>query len=105
VKRGEVWLCALDPTVGHEVQKTRPCVIVSPDELNERSHTVIVAPLTSGSRPTRFRTELTFKNTPGRILVDQMRALDRRRLIKCLGPIEERALLEALGILREMFTK
>jgi mRNA interferase MazF len=105
VKRGEVWLCALDPTVGHEVQKTRPCVIVSPDELNGHSHTIIVAPLTSGSRPTRFRTGVTFKNTPGRILADQMRTLDRRRLIKCLGPIEERALSEALGILREMFTQ
>ena len=85
VKRGEVWLCALDPTVGSEIQKTRPCVIVSPDELNDRLRTVIVAPMTTGSRAAPFRVAVTFQGKAGVVLVDQIRTVDRLRLIKRLG--------------------
>ena len=103
VKRGEVWLCKLDPTVGSEIRKTRPCVIVSPDDLNRRLQTVIVAPLTSAGRATRYRVELTFEGTPGLVLPDQMRAFDRARLVKRLGMLDDPTLRALLATLREMF--
>ena len=103
VKRGEVWLCRLDPTVGREIQKTRPCLIVSPDELNARSPVVIVVPLTSGSRPARFRVAVTFHGKEGLILPDQVRALDRQRLLKRLGAIDDPTLLAVLAVLTDMF--
>ena len=103
MKRGEVWLCTLDPTVGSEIQKTRPCVIVSPDDLNQRSAVVIVAPLTSGSRLTRFRVAAQFRGKNGLILPDQVRALDRQRLVKRLGAIDPSALKAVLNVFTEMF--
>jgi mRNA interferase MazF len=103
VKRGEVWLCTLDPTVGREIQKTRPCVVVSPDELNGRAPTMIVAPLTSGSHPARFRVPMTFRGKDGLILPDQIRTLDRRRLVKRLGALDAGTLSAVLAILTEMF--
>lgn len=103
MKRGEVWLCELDPTVGREIQKTRPCVVVSPDQLNARLPTVIVAPLTSGSHSTRYRVDTDFRGVPGRVVPDQIRAIDRRRAIKLLGELDGAALQQVLSILREMF--
>lgn len=103
MKRGEVWLCTLDPTVGSEIQKTRPCLIVSPDDLNQRSATIIVAPLTSGSRPTRFRVPAHFRGKDGLILPDQVRTLDRQRLVKRLGVIDPPTVVRALEVLTEMF--
>ena len=103
MKRGEVWLCTLDPTVGHEIQKIRPCLIVSPDELNERSPTIIVAPLTSGSRPARFRIAAQFLGKNGLILPDQIRTLDRRRARKRLGIIDNPTLSAVLAVLTNMF--
>ena len=103
MKRGEVWLCSLDPTVGAEIQKTRPCLIVSPDDLNQRLQTVLVAPLTSGNRLTRFRVPVTFQRTKGLILPDQTRALDRTRLIRRLGRVEEATLGATLAVLQQMF--
>ena len=103
MKRGEVWLCALDPTVGREIQKTRPCLIVSPDQLNARLPTVIVAPLTSGSHPTRYRVETNFQGKLGRVVPDQIRAIDRRRARKLLGEVDGETLRDVLGILQEMF--
>ena len=76
-KTGEIWLAQLDPTVGSEIQKTRPCVVVSPLEMNAHLRTVIVAPMTTGSRPARFRILLTFQGKQGLILLDQVRALAR----------------------------
>lgn len=93
----------LDPTVGSEIQKTRPCLIVSPDDLNQRSATIIVAPLTSGSRPTRFRVTARFRGKDGLILPDQVRALDRQRLVKRLGVIETPTLVAVLDVFTEMF--
>lgn len=104
VMRGEVWLAALDPTVGSEIQKTRPCVIVSPDELNTRLRTAIVAPMTTGSRPAPFRVPVRFKGKDGLILPDQMRTLDTLRLVKRLGKIDAVTLRQVLGVLGEMFS-
>ena len=102
--RGEVWLAALDPTVGSEIQKTRPCVIVSPDELNAGLRTVIVAPMTTGSRPAPFRVAVRFKGKDGLILPDQLRTLDKARLVKRLGKIEARILAALLRVLEELFS-
>jgi len=105
VKRGEVWLCALDPTIGREIQKTRPCLIVSPDQLNARLPTVIVVPLTSGSHATRFRVDTRFADKEGRIVPDQIRAIDRRRARKLLGTIDPTTLSQVLTVLGEMFAE
>lgn len=103
VARGDVWLCALDPTVGREIQKTRPCLIISPDEMNRVLTTAIVAPLTSGSHPAGFRTPVSFKGRDGLILFDQMRTVDRKRLIKRLGRIDADTFASVLAVLAEMF--
>lgn len=101
--RGEIWLAALDPTVGSEIQKTRPCVIVSPDELNAHLRTVIVAPMTTGSRPAPFRVALRFKGKDGLILPDQMRTVDKVRLVKRLGRVDAASGAALLRILGQMF--
>ena len=103
-KRGEVWLATLDPTVGSEIQKTRPCVIVSPDELNAALRTVIVAPMTTGSHPAPFRVPVRFQGKSGLVLTEQIRALDSARLVSRLGKIDQRTLTEALRMLTGMFT-
>ena len=103
MKRGEIWLAALDPTVGSEIQKTRPCLVVSPDEMNDHLRTAIVAPLTTGSHPAPFRVAVTFKGTRGLVLPDQMRTIDRRRLIKRMGRIDAQTLRAVLEVLGEMF--
>ena len=103
--RGEVWLVALDPTVGSEIQKTRPCLIVSPDKLNRHLRTVIIAPLTTGSRPAAFRLSTTFRGKAGLILLDQARAVDRKRLVKSLGMIGAGELSSCLTLLRHIFSE
>lgn len=105
VTRGEVWLCTLDPTVGREIQKTRPCLIVSPDEMNRTLSTAIVAPLNSGSRPAGYRTPVAFKGRDGLILLDQLRTVDKARLVKRLGRVEAKTLQAVLDVLAEMFRK
>ncbi len=104
VKRGEVWLAALNPTLGGEIQKTCPCLIVSPDEMNMHLRTATVIPFTSGSRPAPFRVAVTFKGKSGLLLVDQMRTLDRVRLVKRMGRVDAVILRETLAVLREMFS-
>jgi mRNA interferase MazF len=103
VKRGEVWLAALDPTLGSEIQKTRPCLVVSPDDLNVRLPTILAAPLTTGSRPAPFRIPVTFQRKQGLILPEQLRALDRGRLVKRLGRIDPATLRAVLDIMAELF--
>lgn len=105
MRRGEVWLAALDPTVGSEIQKTRPCLIVSPDELNTHLRTVIVVPMTAGSRPAPFRVAVAFAGKDGLFLPDQMRTIDRRRLIKRLDMIDGPTLNAVLEVLTELFKK
>jgi mRNA interferase MazF len=89
--------------MGSEIKKTRPCVIVSPDELNTGLRTVIVAPMTTGSHPAPFRVALRFKGKDGLILPDQMRTLDKTRLIKRMGRIDAQALAALLRVLVDMF--
>jgi mRNA interferase MazF len=101
--RGEVWLAELDPTVGSEIQKTRPCVVLSPPEMNERLRTIIAAPMTTGSRPAPTRIPITFQDRSGFILLEQIRALDKRRLVRRLGTVTPRILSLTLAALRETF--
>lgn len=103
VKRGEVWLAALDPTLGAEIQKTRPCVIVSPPEIHDWLRTVLVAPMTTGSHPAPFRISVVFGRKKGLILPEQIRALDKARLVKRLGKIDAATLAALLGVLRDTF--
>lgn len=105
VRRGEVWLAALDPTVGSEIQKTRPCLVVSPDDLNAHLRTCFVAPLTTGSHPAPFRIAVHFEGKEGLILPDQMRTIDRRRLVKRLGMVEAETLAATLAVMRELFAE
>jgi mRNA interferase MazF len=103
VQTGEIWLAQLDPTVGSEIQKTRPCVVVSPGEMNAHLRTVIVAPMTTGSRPAGFRVALTFQGKQGLIVLDQIRTLDRVRLVKRLGTLRAPTLALTLQTLQAMF--
>jgi mRNA interferase MazF len=101
--RGDIWLAQLDPTVGSEIQKTRPCVVVSPDEMNSQLRTVIVAPMTTGSRPAGFRVSVTFQGKQGLIVLDQLRTLDRIRLVRRLGALRAATLAATLQVLQAMF--
>lgn len=103
--RGEIWLVALYPTLGAEIQKTRPCVIVSPSELHDHLRTVLVAPMTTGSRPAPFRIAVRFEDKAGLILLDQIRALDKQRLIGRLGMLDRRTLRATLGRLQDIFAE
>ena len=102
-RRGEIWLAALDPTIGSEIQKTRPCVVVSPAEMHDFLRTVTVAPMTTGSRPAPYRIPLRFRGKDGLILLDQMRSLDKQRLVRRLGAVTGATLRLTLAALREMF--
>jgi len=102
-KTGEIWLAQLDPTLGSEIRKTRPCVVVSPNEMNAHLRTVVVAPMTTGSRPAGFRVPLTFQGKQGLILLDQVRTLDGVRLVKRLGALRPKTLAIALQTLQDMF--
>ena len=102
-RRGENWLAALDPTLGSEIQKTRPCVIVSPPEMNEHLRTLVVAPMTTGSRPAPFRIPVAFQRKNGLILLDQLRTLDRQRLVQRLGVVKPATLAGVLEGLQAMF--
>jgi len=103
VERGGVYLVELDPTRGSEIQKTRPCVVVSPDELNAHLGTVIVAPMTTKGRPYPWRVPCRFRNTAGTVVVDQLRTVDRERLVQRLGVLPEATMLEILERLTEFF--
>ena len=105
VRRGEVYLVPLNATRGREIRKTRPCVVVSPDELNAALGTFIVAPLTTGSQPYPFRVACRFAGRKGHIVLDQVRTVDRERLRRRLGRLSPDTLSVALGVLREMFTE
>ncbi len=103
VSRGDVWLVNLDPTVGSEIRKSRPCVIISPPELNDHLKTVIVAPMTSQGFQAPFRISLTFQGTTGLVLLDQLRTIDKSRLIKKLGRLQPKTLTTTLHKLQELF--
>lgn len=104
VNQFDVCLVPLDPTQGSEIQKTRPCVIVSPDEMNTGLKTVIIAPLTSTIKRYPFRVTCVFQDQQGQIALDQIRTIDKRRLQKTLGTIDRETGQTALEILQEMFS-
>jgi mRNA interferase MazF len=103
VSRGEVWLATLDPTQGSKIRKTRPCLVVSPPELHDHLRTVTIAPMTTASRPAPFRVRVTFDGRQGLILLDQVRTLDKSRLIRRLGVVTRPTLSATLAVLRELF--
>lgn len=103
-KRFEVYLINLDPTVGSEIKKTRPCIIVSPDEMNRHISTVIIAPLTSTTRNYPTRIDCQFEGKKGQIVLDQIRTVDKKRLVKRLGRIGTKTQNKILLTLQEMFT-
>ena len=102
-KRGEIHLVSLDPTRGREIKKTCPCLVISPDELNAYLQTVVVAPLTSSGNAYPFRIPCHFENKSGLIVLDQIRTVERERLIRRLGRLPSSTLESVLGLLREMF--
>jgi mRNA interferase MazF len=103
VDRGDVFLVSLNPTRGGEIRKTRPCVVVSPDELNAYLRTFIVAPLTTGAFSYPFRVRCTFQGKSGHVVLDQIRTVDQARLVKRLGALPLPVLAQSLAVLREMF--
>src|SRR4051794_23739740 len=105
VARGEVWLARLDPTEGREIQKTRPCLIVSPPEIHDFLDTLIVAPMTTGSGPAPYRIDIIFGEKENRILLEQIRAIDKNRLLRKVGELGRRDIEVALGTLRQMFSE
>ena len=103
VRRGDVFLVALDPVRGREIRKTRPCVVVSPDELNVHVQTHIVAPLTTGSHAYPFRVACTFHGKRGHVVLDQIRTVDRERLVQRIGALSPQVMERSLQVLQEMF--
>jgi len=102
INQYEVYLIDLDPTRGHEIQKTRPCLVISPNEMNHHISTIIVAPMTTKSRSYPTRVELTFNKKTGWIVLDQIRTIDKTRLVKKLGKIEKEEIRRVKEILKEM---
>ena len=103
VKRFEVYLVNLDPTVGSEIRKTRPCLIISPDEMNRHIATVIVAPMTTKGRPYPTRVACRFQGKDGQIVLDRVRTIDKTRLLRNLGQISKSTQADVLDTLAEMF--
>jgi mRNA interferase MazF len=103
--RFDVYIVILDPTVGSEIQKTRPCVIISPDEMNRHIATVIVAPMTTKGRPYPSRVACSFQGKDGQIVLDQIRTVDKSRLARKLGKIDKEIQSDVLSVLNEMFSE
>jgi mRNA interferase MazF len=104
-QRDEVWLVTLDPTQGVEIQKTYPCSVVSPDEMNQHLQTVIVAPMTTVTRPYPTRVPVRFQGKRGQVALDQLRAVDRQRLVRKLGAVSASIAQAVSATLLEMFSR
>jgi mRNA interferase MazF len=105
VSRGEVWLARLDPSEGREIQKTRPCLVVSPPEIHDDLAILIAAPMTTASHPAPYRIEVDFNEKPNRILLEQIQAIDKSRLLRPLGSIDPSTMRIVLATLRDMFAE
>lgn len=103
VARWEVFLVALDPTLGREIKKTRPCVVISPEEMNRHLDTVIIAPMTTKGRDYPSRVAVTFQGKTGKVVLDQIRTVDKVRLVEKLGVLPQGARKKTAGVLGEMF--
>lgn len=99
----EIVLVNLDPTIGSEIKKTRPCVILSPDEMNKFLQTIIIAPITSTSKKYPTRIEIKGKSTKGWVIIDQIRTVDRKRIVKTFGKLSEKEILEIKNVIQETF--
>jgi mRNA interferase MazF len=104
-RQDEVWLVVLDPTQGSEIQKTRPCLIISPDEMNQHLRTVIIAPMTTATRPYPTRVAVRFQGKRGQVALDQLRAVDRQRLVRRLGTVSAKTAQDVSATLVEMFAR
>ncbi len=102
--RFDVYLTNLNPTVGSEIQKTRPCLVISPDEMNRHIRTVIIAPMTTADKDYLTRVSCTFKKKKGQIVLDQIRTIDKTRLVKKLGTIDPETQLKVITILQRLFS-
>ena len=105
IKRFQVYLVNLDPTIGFEIKKTRPCLIISPNEMNRHIGTVIVAPMTTKGRNYPTRVQCTFQEKKGQVVLDQIRAIDKKRLVKKFGTINSKTQDSVLNILQELFAR
>jgi len=105
IERFDVYLVILDPTVGSEIEKTRPCVIISPDEMNRHIATVIVAPMTTKGRSYPTRVACTFQGKEGQIVLDQIRTVDKSRIARKLGRLKVESQREIFSVLMEMFSE
>jgi len=103
INRFDVCLINLDPTVGSEIKKIRPCLIISPDEMNLNIRTIIVAPMTTAGKDYPTRVRCTFKRKKGQIILDQIRTIDKTRIIKKLGTIDPKAQLDVISVLQQLF--
>jgi mRNA interferase MazF len=103
VKRFDVYSVNLDPTIGTEIKKTRPCLVISPDEMNRNIRTVIIAPMTSSQKEYPTRVSCTFQKIKGQIVLDQLRTIGKARLIKKLGTMDPEDQLEVISILQQLF--
>lgn len=104
VNQFEVYLVSLDPTQGSEIKKTRPCLVISPDEMNHTLNTVLIAPMTTSLRKYPSRIQTTFQGTKGDIVLDQISSIDKKRLVKKLGNIHPTASKKVIAALQEMFS-
>jgi mRNA interferase MazF len=98
----DVYLITLDPTIGHEIKKTRPCLVISPEEMNDNLQTVIIAPMTTKSHDYPTRIKVDFQNKSGWIVLDQIRTVDKERLTKRLGAIDKRVVQRVKSVIKEM---
>jgi mRNA interferase MazF len=105
VRRFDVYLVNLDPTIGSEIQKTRPCLIISPNEMNNSIATVIIAPMTTKGRDYPSRVNCNFEEKEGQIVLDQIRTVDKHRLVKKLGAIVKETQRQVISVLLEMFAE
>lgn len=103
VNRFDVYLVSLDPTVGREIKKTRPCLVVSPDEMNHHIRTAIVAPMTTKGRAYPTRVTCRFKGKAGQVVLDQLRTVDNARFVRKLGRISQKTADRVLAVLQEIF--
>jgi mRNA interferase MazF len=103
--RDEIWLVSLDPTQGSEMQKTRPCLVISPDEMNRHLRTVLIAPMTTVARPYPTRVSLTFQGKHGQVALDQLRAVDQQRLVGKIGKASSATGHAVSAVLVEMFSR
>jgi mRNA interferase MazF len=102
IKQYDIFLISLDPTIGHEIKKVRPCVVISPNEMNNNISTIIIAPMTTRSHSYPTRIPIKFEDKKGWVVLDQIRALDRKRFVKKLGNLKKETILKVKKIIQEM---